>query len=179
MCARARARQSQLVPPGLVGWGKGPAPVLDSDGWPRRLQPAQRLGKLLMRNVQYHAPAGIYTVLFDGEGELQFSFDSAVVGRDVGKVLVRFKPTANLACAATFQPYCGDNGMFLEVCVCAPSLLWCVCLSMCVCVCVCVRVCVCTCVRVCMCVCVCVETAGGEVESPESHSQHSRAPPGL
>lgn len=98
-----------------AAWGKGPAPVLDADGWPASLQPAQTLGKLMLRDVQYHAPAGVYTVLYDGDGRLDFSFDAKVVSRDQGKVLVKFTPTANIACSLTFSSYCGDNGLWMSV----------------------------------------------------------------
>lgn len=51
--------QANLVPASQTGWGAGPSPVLDGNGWPLYLKPAQLLGKLMMRNVQYHAPSGM------------------------------------------------------------------------------------------------------------------------
>ena len=65
--------------------------------------------------------SGVYTVLYDGEGELSFGFDSKVVGRDKGRVLVQLTPTSNPPCDATFAAYCGDNGMWMEVTAINPS----------------------------------------------------------
>lgn len=59
--------------------------------------------------------AGLYTILYDGDGHLQFGFDSSVIKRDKGRVVVSFTPSANLPCAATFAAYCGDNGMMMTV----------------------------------------------------------------
>jgi hypothetical protein len=42
-------------------------------------------------------------------------FDAKVLSSDYGLLRVMFKPTANMACAATLEPYCGDNGFWLEV----------------------------------------------------------------
>jgi hypothetical protein len=40
-------------------WGQGPPVNLTSQGWPRALDPRQRIGKLLARNVQLRVPAGV------------------------------------------------------------------------------------------------------------------------
>ena len=124
------ALQRQLVSDDLGGWGRGPAVQVDAAGWPAALAPTQRLGKLMLRNVQYHAPAGVYTVLYDGEGRLEFGMNSVVMMRDQGRMLVRVNTTANLPCHLTFQAYCGDNGVFLEVSMHAVviCLAWYVCM---------------------------------------------------
>ena len=117
------AVQRDLVPDSMSRWGHGPPVQVDAHGWPAVLSPTQRLGKLMLRNVQYHAPAGLYTVLYDGQGKLEFGMDARVVSRDQGRMVVRVNTTANLECHATLQPYCGDNGVFLEVCACV--VMWC------------------------------------------------------
>jgi len=97
-------------------WSNGPAPVVDSDGWPVSLEDGARIGKLMLRDVVLHAPAGLYTVLFDGHGTLEFGMDAEVVQKDAGRYTVRFTPTANIPCVDALEfAYCGENGFWLEV----------------------------------------------------------------
>jgi hypothetical protein len=42
-------------------------------------------------------------------------FNARVVSQDYGLLRVQFNPTSNPACEATLEPYCGDNGFWLEV----------------------------------------------------------------
>lgn len=98
---------SQLVSADDARWGFGPEVALDDDGWPTKLQPGQRLTKLLMRNVEYHAPHGTYVVLYDGDGTIEFGMDASVTQRDKGRMEVSFKPSANIPCHDEFEAYCG------------------------------------------------------------------------
>jgi len=104
-----------LVPKDLrYTWNKGPRPSLDPDGFPTHLQYTQQLGKLMMRDVYLHAPAGRYVCLFDGEGELQFGMDAAIVSYAKGRVEIDYSPTGDIQCFAQFESsYCSDNGLWV------------------------------------------------------------------
>lgn len=80
-------------------WNAGPDTEFRPDGYPARLQPGQTLSKLLHRNVQYHAPSyGQWTLLYDGDGELDLGMDATVVSRAKGVIRFTFEPTANMDC---------------------------------------------------------------------------------
>ncbi|GFR45710.1 hypothetical protein Agub_g7119, partial [Astrephomene gubernaculifera] len=88
---------------------------LRPDGYPARLPPNTWAHKLMLRDLQFHAWPGRYVVLYDGDGRLDFNFDSRVVSRSKNRLEIIFTPTADLTCAATFTPYCTDNGMHLTL----------------------------------------------------------------
>ena len=52
---------------------------LDANSWVRSLQPDQEAGTLLMYEVGDHYPAGQYICLYEGEGEILFEWDAAIV----------------------------------------------------------------------------------------------------
>jgi len=59
---------------------------LDAQGWPTRLPPNTIAHKLTLRNVQQCAMPGRYVCTFEGEGQLDFQFDSKVGGVELGAV---------------------------------------------------------------------------------------------
>lgn len=71
---------------GSGGWGNTADVSVDAAGWVRSLRPNQQAGSILIRDLQGHIPAGTYTVVWEGEGTLDFGFDIAQVGRAVGWV---------------------------------------------------------------------------------------------
>ena len=52
--------------------------TVDASGWPTSLPPNTIAHKLTVRDVQLHAMPGRYVVLYDGDGTLDFEFDSQV-----------------------------------------------------------------------------------------------------
>lgn len=56
-----------------AAWGKGPALDLDGRGWIRSLEEGAYACTPLLTISDGHIPEGIYTVLYDGEGEITFS----------------------------------------------------------------------------------------------------------
>ena len=54
-------------------------------------------------------------MVWEGEGVVTVGFDAKVLSTDYGSMRVQLKPTANMDCAATLVPYCGDNGFWLDV----------------------------------------------------------------
>jgi hypothetical protein len=69
-----------------AGWGKGPEVECDAQGWIKQLQPDCFAETPILTGG--HAPAGEYVCLYDGEGEITFGFNSKVVSREPGRIVV-------------------------------------------------------------------------------------------
>jgi hypothetical protein len=76
----ARAWIPQLVDDWI--WDTGEPLDLTPEGWIASLAPNQAAGTLIL--IGGHYPAGTYTVLYDGEGELEFRWDAEVTGSSPG-----------------------------------------------------------------------------------------------
>ncbi len=87
-------------PGGDGPWDTGAELALNAHGWPR-LEPGQAAGTLIYRNVNGHYPAGDYTCLFEGTGELHFGFDAKAIERSPGRIRVAVTP--------------GDEGIYLRI----------------------------------------------------------------
>jgi hypothetical protein len=74
-------------------WGKGPAIELDEHGWVKRLTENSFAETLVctINNGKY--PSGIYTVLYDGEGELTFSNAATILSSKPGKIEINVDST--------------------------------------------------------------------------------------
>ncbi|GLC60709.1 hypothetical protein PLESTB_001660900 [Pleodorina starrii] len=94
---------------------------LRPDGYPARLPPGVIAHKLLQRDQLRHTWPGRYVVLYDGDGRLNFEYDARVASRAKGRLEIIFRPTADLACAATGAAYCGDNGIRLALTATNPA----------------------------------------------------------
>jgi len=71
-----------------AAWGKGPALDLDASGWIKSLAPGAHALTCLLTIPEGHAPAGLYTVLYDGEGEMTFRQATAVESGP-GRIVIR------------------------------------------------------------------------------------------
>ena len=80
-------------------WGKGPALDLTPDGWVRSLKPNQRAETILL-NVGSHRPAGKYTCLYEGSGEMSIRSGAKVVSRAPGRMVIDVQ---------------ADGGVFLSI----------------------------------------------------------------
>lgn len=69
-----------------TAWGKGPQLVLDERGWVTRLEPDCWAETPLCTVEAGHYPSGRYTVLYDGEGRLEFVHAARVVSREPGRM---------------------------------------------------------------------------------------------
>ncbi|MDP8567758.1 hypothetical protein [Methylophilus aquaticus] len=69
-------------------WGSGPKLDIDEHGWVKRLDAAGFATKMVALAGLY--PTGIYTILFDGEGEVQLAFNVGKVIKALpGKLVVK------------------------------------------------------------------------------------------
>ena len=73
-----------------AAWGKGPKLALDRHGWVTRLE-TDCWAETPLCTVRSHYPAGEYTVLYEGKGELDVS-NAAIVSRAAGKMVLRPNP---------------------------------------------------------------------------------------
>ncbi|MBE3123314.1 MAG: hypothetical protein IMZ65_00750 [Planctomycetes bacterium] len=71
-----------------AGWGKGPELALDARGWVTRLEPDCFAETPLCTIEKGHYPSGDYTVLYDGEGTIEFNSPAKIVSREAGKIVV-------------------------------------------------------------------------------------------
>lgn len=70
-------------------WNDGSALDLDEHGWVRRLQPGQeaRIFIVTAEGGRY-APTGVYTVVYDGQGEMEYDGQTQVVEEGPGRALI-------------------------------------------------------------------------------------------
>ena len=68
-------------------WGKGPALELDAHGWIRQLEPDCFAETPLCTIDDGHYPSGVYTVYYEGTGEIEFS-KGRIVARQPGEIRV-------------------------------------------------------------------------------------------
>jgi hypothetical protein len=75
-------------------WGDGRDVRVRPDGYPSELLPNQGVYGLMVRDTKGHIfPEGVYTVLYDGDGLLDFVLESSAMLRSAGKITVYFKPS--------------------------------------------------------------------------------------
>lgn len=70
-------------------WGKGPPLDLDENGWVKRLTPSCSAEAPMCTIEGGHYPSGIYTVLFDGKGTINFTGAAQVRIRQPGRLRVQ------------------------------------------------------------------------------------------
>ncbi len=68
-------------------WGEGGTLKLTREGWIASLEPGQTAETVMM--IGKHFPSGKYTLLYDGDGKLGFTFDTAkIISQSAGKMTV-------------------------------------------------------------------------------------------
>ncbi len=82
-------------------WNTGEALSLTADGWIASLASGQAAGTLMTREILGHYPAGLYICLYDGEGQIEFGFDAAVLNRQPGRITLNVAP--------------GNGGIYLKM----------------------------------------------------------------
>jgi hypothetical protein len=74
-----------------TAWGEGGPVKLTAQGWVAALEPGQLVETIVMMDRRF--PAGNYTLLYEGEGDISFVFDNAkIISREPGKLVVQVRP---------------------------------------------------------------------------------------
>ncbi len=71
-----------------TAWGQGPQLALDERGWVKQLEPNCWAETPLCTIEGGHYPSGRYTVLYDGEGRLEFVHAARVLSREPGRMAI-------------------------------------------------------------------------------------------
>lgn len=71
-----------------AAWGRGPELALDEHGWVTRLEPDCWAETPLCTVASGRYPSGRYTVLYEGEGRLEFVHAARVVSREPGRLTI-------------------------------------------------------------------------------------------
>lgn len=66
-------------PPNFGDWGAGPKLDLDENGWVKRLEKGCAATKILCSGDKVQYPSGIYTIFYDGEGDIELLFSVGTV----------------------------------------------------------------------------------------------------
>ncbi len=61
-------------PPNFGDWGTGPKLDLDENGWVKKLEKGCAATKILCSGDKVQYPSGVYTILYDGEGDIELLF---------------------------------------------------------------------------------------------------------
>lgn len=75
-----------------AGWGQGPELELDPHGWVTRLQDGCFAETLLCTIDGGHYPSGQYTVLYEGQGTLDFGNAGSVLSSEPGRITLNVDP---------------------------------------------------------------------------------------
>lgn len=71
-----------------AGWGQGPELALDEFGWVKKLGPGCYAETMLCTISGGHYPAGTYTVLYEGQGKLDFAKNARIKEAKPGRILI-------------------------------------------------------------------------------------------
>ena len=70
---------------------------LTKDGWVRSLADnGQFADSIILSSINGRYPGGVYTCLYDGQGQLKFAYGTAVVDEKPGSIKVQVRPEQNL-----------------------------------------------------------------------------------
>jgi hypothetical protein len=71
-----------------AGWGQGPALEIDKLGWVKKLEPDCYAEAMVCTISGGHYPGGVYTVLYEGEGKLDFAKSAKIKESKPGSILI-------------------------------------------------------------------------------------------
>ena len=75
--------------------------VYDIDGWPQDLRGGQAGSRFLSNLPANTIPDGLYTVLYDGEGEIRYANDASLLKREAGRDTIQITAGADKQLNAT------------------------------------------------------------------------------
>jgi hypothetical protein len=79
--------------------------------------PTQEVVALALRDLCLRGTDGVYVVLYDGEGFLDFGMDAEVLSRRKGRIELQVTLTCDPSCwfdTGGWRPYCTDNGLYIR-----------------------------------------------------------------
>ena len=77
-------------------YGQGGPLDLSSDGWVRSLaEGGQVVDSIVLNSINDRYPGGVYTCLYDGQGEIKFAYGTSVTEEHPGRIKVEVKPEQN------------------------------------------------------------------------------------
>lgn len=71
-----------------AAWGQGPKLELDEFGWVKQVEPGCYAEAMLCTIGGGHYPGGTYTVLYEGEGKLEFGKNAKIKASEPGRILI-------------------------------------------------------------------------------------------
>jgi len=71
-----------------AGWGQGPELAIDEFGWVKQLQPDCYAESMLCTISDGHYPSGVYTVIYEGDGEIEFGKGPRIVDAAPGRIRI-------------------------------------------------------------------------------------------
>ncbi len=88
-------QSSDWIPQLVSGgpWTTGATLDVDADDWIKTLQPGQAAATLMRRSIEGHYPGGKYLVLWDGDGDLEVSFDATATLVTPGRIEMDVNPS--------------------------------------------------------------------------------------
>jgi len=90
---------------------------LRSTPWLNNSVPIQEVVVLTLRDLCYRGTSGVYTVLFDGDGWLDFGMDAKVLSKRKGRIEIKVELTCDPTCwfdSMDWKAYCTDNGLYVR-----------------------------------------------------------------
>ncbi|MHC4206662.1 MAG: hypothetical protein ACYSTT_18570, partial [Planctomycetota bacterium] len=70
---------------------------LTKDGWVRSLaDTGQFADSIILSSINSRYPGGVYTCLYDGQGQLKFAYGTSVVNEKPGSIKIQVRPEQNL-----------------------------------------------------------------------------------
>jgi len=78
-------------------YGQGGTLELTKDGWVRSLADnGQFADSIILSSINGRYPGGVYTCLYDGQGQLKFAYGTSVAEKRPGRIRVKVRPEQNL-----------------------------------------------------------------------------------
>jgi hypothetical protein len=78
-------------------YAQGGELTLSKDGWIETLADnGQFADSIILSSINGRYPGGVYTCLYDGQGQLKFAYGTSVVDQKPGRIKVQVKPEQNL-----------------------------------------------------------------------------------
>jgi len=78
-------------------YGQGGDLALSKEGWVQSLADnGQFADSIILSSINGRYPGGVYTCLYNGQGEIKFAYGTSVVDEKPGRIKVKVKPEQNL-----------------------------------------------------------------------------------